>query len=61
MNILQTIVFQLKCLLLGLSTDVENIADEHAIQPVTNSVFTTNDMIPHVGRNLGLGRSNDSH
>lgn len=61
MSILNAIFFQLKCLFFGMSIEVENVADERAFKPAADSVFTTNDMIPHVGREFGLGRSDDLH
>jgi len=61
MNILQTIVFQLKCLFLGLSTDFENITDGHASTPAVDGLSETNNIRPEVGLGSGPGSWTISH
>lgn len=63
MNILKSILFQLKCLLLGMSIDVENVADERAIESVTDVDFNADNIAPKIGRgDLGteIGRNLDA-
>lgn len=61
MSILQTVVFQFKCLFLGIGIDVENIADEHASTPAVDGLSETNNIRPEVGLGSGPGSWTISH
>ena len=50
MNVLNAIFFQLRCLLLGIGTDVENFAGERAVEPITNLELNTANIAPKIGR-----------
>ncbi|GAB6847568.1 hypothetical protein [Paraburkholderia kururiensis] len=65
MSILQTVVFQFKCLFLGIGIgiDVENFADEREIESVTDLDFNADNIAPKIGRGdlaAEIGRSLDA-